>query len=151
MRPSEDCIQIAMRLETFKPLAYLCQSRTWTVGYGTTIWPDGRRVTDGDHITQGEAEQILRHRFARNGDRILWDVGRALTQGQLDALSLFYDNMPQSRWAGSTILRLLREGNFPAAASEFPKWNKVTIDGHKVASNGLTVRRKLERRIFERG
>ena len=151
MRPSEDSVQVAMRLEKFAPLAYLCQGRVWTVGYGTTIWPDGRRVKPCDRITQGEAEQILRARFERNADRIQGDVGRALTQGQLDALCLFVDNMPQSRWSSSTILRLLRDGLFLSAAAEFPKWNKVTVDGRKVVSDGLTDRRAFERRWFEKG
>lgn len=140
-----------MRIEKFEPLAYPCQAKAWTVGYGTTIWPDGRRVQRGDRITQGEAERMLRDRFARNADRIQRDVGRELTQGQLDALCLFYDNTPQSRWLTSTILRLLRAGDFAGAANEFQRWNKVTVDGVKQASNGLTDRRALERNWFERG
>ena len=147
MRPSEDCLQVAMRLEGFRAHAYLCSGGRWTVGYGTTIWPDGRRVREWDRITQGEAEQMLRERFRRHAERIDRDVERELTQGQVDALCLFFDNMPQSRWPGSTILRLLRAGDFAAAAAEFPRWNKA---GGRVVS-GLVSRRGIERRFFEKG
>lgn len=33
----------------------------WTIGYGTTQYPDGRRVQDGDKITAAEADIFLRN------------------------------------------------------------------------------------------
>jgi GH24 family phage-related lysozyme (muramidase) len=31
----------------------------WTIGYGTTIYPDGRKVKEGDHCTEDEARVWL--------------------------------------------------------------------------------------------
>lgn len=46
--------------EGFRPIAYLDTVGVWTVGYGTTHWPDGSRVVSGDEVTEESARHLLR-------------------------------------------------------------------------------------------
>jgi lysozyme len=72
----------------------------------------------------------------------------ALKPCQVDAvLSLAY-NVGGAAIAYSTLLRWINAGGLAEAAGEFVKWNKVTINGRKVASKGLTARRERERKLF---
>jgi hypothetical protein len=43
---------------------------------------------------------------------------------------------------------LINAGNFPAAAEEFLRWNKITVNGEKKVLPGLTSRREKEKALF---
>ena len=60
-------------------------------------------------------------------------------------------NIGTGNFGDSTLLRLLNESDYNGAADQFPEWNKVTVDGVKVPSAGLTKRRALERTLFLKG
>lgn len=45
--------------ETCELKAYLCPAGVWTIGWGNTFYPDGRRVKQGDTITQKEADDLF--------------------------------------------------------------------------------------------
>jgi lysozyme len=40
--------------------AYKCPAGVWTIGIGTTIYPTGQRVKQGDVITADQAYEFLR-------------------------------------------------------------------------------------------
>ena len=67
----------------------------------------------------------------------------------VDSLTSFSYNVGNNAFANSTLLRKLNQGaSKQEVALEFAKWNKVTINGEKVVSNGLVRRRKLEADLF---
>ena len=43
--------------EGFRSRAYLCPAGVWTIGYGNTFYPNGRKVKQGDVISEKEAER----------------------------------------------------------------------------------------------
>ena len=59
MKVSQNCIDLIKKWEGCKLTAYKCPAGVWTIGIGTTCYPDGRRVREGDKITDQQAEGFL--------------------------------------------------------------------------------------------
>lgn len=49
MRPSPAAINLIKEFESFRSRPYLDTGDVPTIGYGATIYPDGRKVTMQDH------------------------------------------------------------------------------------------------------
>ena len=61
MKTNHAGIDIIKRWEGFRPKPYLCPAGIPTIGYGTTVYPNGRKVTLQDKaITEQVADQYLR-------------------------------------------------------------------------------------------
>lgn len=147
MLPSEDCYVVIKKYEGCKLQAYKCPAGVWTVGWGATWHRDeNRAVTEGDTITQGQAEAWLKYEVERVAKEVL-KMAPNFTQGQLDALTSFAYNLGCSRLASSTLIILHRAGRYDAAAEEFKKWRKA---GGKVLP-GLVLRRNTERELYLKG
>jgi lysozyme len=115
-----------------------------TIGYGHT----GADVTPGRQITQAEADALLAsdlHRFEDAVNDLCADV--PTTQQQFDALVSFSYNLGEGALAGSTLFRFHRDGDYAAAAAEFPKWDHA---GGQVLA-GLLRRRKGEAAVYLNG
>lgn len=112
----------------------------WTVGYGAT----GYGITRDTVWTQEQADADLQNRLRAIGVRIDELVKVSITDEQKAALCDFAYNLGIGALAGSTLLRLLNEGDTQGAADEFPKWNKAA---GKVLP-GLVKRRDAERALF---
>ena len=52
-------IDIIKKYEGLSLKAYKCPAGVWTIGYGTTVYPDGQKVKEGDVITKTKAEALL--------------------------------------------------------------------------------------------
>lgn len=113
-----------------------------TIGYGHTA--TARR---GMTITKAQAENLFSSDLAPKENCVNRAVRVSLSQGQFDALVSLAFNIGCGAFQGSTLLRLLNEGNYKQAAEEFPKWNK---GGGKVLG-GLTKRRAAEVKMFNGG
>lgn len=136
----EQCVALVAKWEGFREHAYLCPAAVWTIGYGTTRWPDGRRVKAGETITRKVAESVLRlnlRDFASEVDRL---TTVPLAVHERAALISFVYNVGSSAFGSSTLLRLLNEGDRAGAAEQFRRWNK---GGGKVLE-GLIRRRDDE-------
>ena len=60
MTTSQTGIDFIKRFEGLRLKPYLCSSGKPTIGYGSTFYPNGRRVTLLDiPITEGQAENLL--------------------------------------------------------------------------------------------
>lgn len=116
----------------------------WTIGYGTTVYPNGHKVKRGQVVTQEEALEYLRHdakKFADSVDRL---VKVPLNQNQFDALVSFTYNVGDGAFERSTLLRKLNSGDYRSAADEFGKW----VNAGGKAMYGLVRRRAEERDLF---
>lgn len=136
----------ACRLKAYKDV-----KGVWTLGWGHTSSAGPPRVTAGMVITQAEADAI----FARDIANFERDVtsltnGIALAQHEFDALvSLAYNiGTHQKGFAGSSVLKRLREGQRQEAADAMRLWNK---SGKLGVVKGLVNRRAAERRLFLTG
>jgi lysozyme len=112
-----------------------------TIGYGHTA-----DVVYGMTITQAEAEEFLRQDLEEFESYVTDLVKVDLTSDQFSALTCFcYNTGPgEEGFGGSTLLRLLNEGDFEGAAHQFLRWNK----GGGEPMLGLTRRRLAEQSLF---
>lgn len=135
-------VRLLQGLEGFERQAYQDSGGIWTVGYGHT----GPNVRRGTRVTAARAAQLLRAdvRWAAKAvDRL---VKAPINRNRRDALIIFVYNVGEAAFASSTLLRLLNSGAYGAASKQFARWNKV--QGRAI--DGLTNRRKIERRLFDR-
>lgn len=58
---SSGAIELIKEYEGFRIRAYICPAGVPTIGYGTTIYPSGEKVSLGDVITKPQAERCLQH------------------------------------------------------------------------------------------
>lgn len=130
-------------LEGCRLKAYQCAADVWTIGYGHT----GPDVKEGLVIDEEDAARLLARDARAAEDAVDELVSVPLGINQFDALVLFVFNIGRKAFEGSTILRLLNQGDYDAAADEFPKWRKA---GGRVLAP-LEKRRAVERHIFLHG
>ena len=125
---------------------YVCSGGVNTIGYGTTIYPNGKKVQMTDRaISVNEAEAYLMHDIQFFGRRVDKIVLSNVNQNQFDALVSFAYNVGIGNLTKSTLLRKVNMNpNDLTISNEFLKWNKA---GGKVL-NGLTRRRKAEATLY---
>ena len=133
---------------------YLCSAGVPTIGYGSTFYPSGRKVTMRDNpITQETAFWMLKqvaNMFAKDVDSL---VTSNINQNQFNALVSFAfnlgsdidaDNIPEGLGDSRLLRRVNANPNNPEIAREFVKWNKA---GGRVL-DGLTKRRLKEAELY---
>jgi len=130
--------------EGLRLTSYVCPAGKPTIGWGHTYG-----VKLGRTISEAEAEVLLDHDYQQAEDDVLELVTVPLTENQLGALTSFVFNLGQGNFSKSTLLRKINASDFAGAADEFDKWIYATVNGVKTRLNGLVVRRKLERSLFE--
>lgn len=113
-----------------------------TIGYGHTDAAGPPKVYVGQQITQTDADNILASDLASVEIEVNQLVKVPLNQNQYDALVSFQFNT--GALGKSTLLKVLNEKNYDAAADDFLAWDHA--GGVKLA--GLTRRRTEERKMF---
>ena len=145
MKASNDCLALIKSCEGFSSKPYLCPAGVPTIGYGSTRYVDGRKVSLTDpHITVEQADEIMRSTLVEYENAVNRYVKVILTQGQFDALVDFAYNAGTQNLRNSTLLKMLNAGDYTGAAKQFERW--VYADGKVLY--GLVKRRKLESDLF---
>lgn len=127
-------------------VAYLCPSKVWTIGWGSTTYADGTPVKEGDKIDQATANQlfdIILDKFEKQVKMLLGDTLLVtLPKEAIDALVSLAYNIGTGAFAKSTLLKKLKENklNFDEIEKWWICWNK---SNGKVL-NGLVRRRAAE-------
>jgi lysozyme len=137
-------LDFVKKWEGCKLVAYQDGGGVWTIGYGTTWYPDGSKVKEGDVCTKEQADNWLTIKVNEIVFFIFSLVKVPLNENQLSALVSFTYNVGEAAFKNSTLLKLLNNGKYKEAADQFPRWNK---DNGKVV-NGLTNRRLDEQKLF---
>jgi lysozyme len=137
-------LSLIRQAEGLRLRAYLCPANVWTIGIGTTVYPDGRKVQPGDKCTEQQAADYLANDVKGFERAVAAMVTVPLTGNQFSALVSFAYNVGISALRGSTLLRLLNAGDYASAANQFLRWNRAA--GRVLT--GLTVRRRAERSLF---
>lgn len=142
--------------EAFAAKPYLCPANKWTIGYGTTKYPDGRAVGPHDPaITEAQAVEYMAASAQRVYRSLLPLIHVACAAWEWGALVILAYNIGvgthdavKGDLADSTLIAKLNRGDRAGAADQFMVWNKIHKDGQVVALNGLTARRAEERKMF---
>ena len=139
MRTSQQGVSLIKRFEGLRLEAYRCPRGVLTIGYGHT-----KDVTDGEQITEEQAEELLRVDL-RHAERFVSFYCINLKQQQFDALVSFVYNVGSGNFKGSTLLKKVKaDPDDPTIRNEFEKWVKA---GGEVLP-GLVTRRKEEADLY---
>ncbi len=163
MTTSEKGLALIEHYEGIRSLAYRCPAGVWTIGMGTTIYPDGTPVKEGDRISYEQAKDYLTHDLRK----IEYQLGQMLTirllQHQFDALVSFAYNVGCNALRKSSLLRYVNDGDTNTSIEiAFLMYTKcpgapgidddhdgqIDEPGEKQDSPGLTKRRKSEAWLF---
>jgi lysozyme len=150
---SQNCIKLITYFETGDNVAkylkaYQCPAKVWTIGIGTTVYPNGSKVKQGDVITIDLAIDYLMHdlkTFQVAVDSFTTDL---INQSQFDALVSFAYNLGSGALKSSTLLKKVNiNPNDPTIQAEFEKW----VYAGNVKLQGLIRRRKAEAFLYFKG
>jgi lysozyme len=131
-------LALLKEFEGLRLKAYKCPAGVWTIGYGTTA-----DVKEGQVITEAQAEGFLKADLAKFEAGVEKLIGDA-TDNQFSAcVSLAY-NIGLSAFAGSTVLKRHKLGNYLGASRAFGMW----IRGGGRILPGLVRRREAEAKLY---
>lgn len=146
MKTSHNGIELIKKYEGFMSHPYLDPVGIPTIGYGTTYYRNGRKVTMQDlPISMVLAEKMLRDMLKDFERGVSITITSKINQNQFDALVSFSYNVGNSAFSRSTLAKRINANpNDPDIAYQFSRWNKA---GGRVLA-GLTRRRKEESDLY---
>jgi lysozyme len=126
---------------------YLCPAKVATIGWGSTFYKDGRRVTMEDPgISIEEAEDLLGWRLEKDHKGVYRLIKVRLNLGQLIALGDFAYNCGLGALQSSTLRQRVNRED-PDAADSF--FSYIRSKGQILP--GLVERRRIEAMLFRGG
>ncbi|WP_343620373.1 lysozyme [Acinetobacter proteolyticus] len=137
-------INLITSFEDLKLNAYDDGTGIWTIGFGTTVYPNKARVKKGERCTLEQAKSFFQYDLRRFEKTVNEAVRVPISQNQFDALVSLAYNIGSNAFKNSTLLKYLNALAYQDAADQFLVWNK---GGGKVLK-GLIHRRQVERSLF---
>jgi GH24 family phage-related lysozyme (muramidase) len=125
----------------FASTIYSCSAGKRTIGYGHVITAD---EDIKEPISEATAEELLKKDVSVAEDAVNRYVKIILSQNRYDALVCFVFNVGVGNFEKSTLLSFVNNQLFDKVPDQFLCWNKITVNGKKEVSEGLTNRRKAE-------
>lgn len=144
MKTSSSGIDMICGFEGKRLVAYDDGVGVWTIGFGTTVYPNGVKVKRGDTCTDAQAKQYMQHDLIKFEKAVNDSVTVPLNQNQFDALISLAYNIGTGAFAKSTLVKKLNAGDYKGAAEQFLVWNK----GNGKIMQGLVNRRQREKGVF---
>lgn len=140
------CLELVKKFEGFKDKPYKDSVNVSTIGYGTTIYPDGKKVMMSDPVvTKDRALTYVKHHMVKNVfPYIASKVTVPITESMFESLCSFVYNIDGGNFSKSTLLQLLNDKNYKGAQEQFKEWTKA---GGQVL-RGLVLRRTDEAALF---
>lgn len=146
MIASQNCINLIKMYEGYKAKAYLCPAGVVTIGFGSTMYQDGKKINIGDTINEDQGNQLLMWELKNKSIPL---QGLNLNQNQFDSCLSFIYNLGVGAFAKSTLKKkILINPNDPTIKDEFMKWNKARVGGQLMVLKGLTRRRVAEAELY---
>ncbi|WP_343818783.1 lysozyme [Dyella marensis] len=129
-----------MEAEGERLTAYKDVAGIWTIGVGHA----GLEVKPGMTISRVESRRLLAQDVQSVAQAVASGIDVPLGGPQFDALVALVFNIGSGNFRTSTVRRVINELKFDAVPAAWRLWNKVTIDGQKLVSQGLANRREAE-------
>jgi lysozyme len=138
-------LNLIKKYEGLRLSSYLCPAGVPTIGYGSTRYPNGKKVILGEKLSgEKEATQLLLSTLDPFESAVNKHLPN-LNQCQFDALVCFAYNVGTGALVKSTLLKKAKANSAdPSILDEFLRWNKA---GGKVLA-GLTNRRREEANLY---
>lgn len=140
----QQCFELIEEFEGFKTNAYpdpATHGDPWTIGIGTTVYPNGQKVKKGDTCTHTQALEWLEHDCAK--------FATFVPEGnpnQFSAMVSLCYNIGPGNFNKSSVRRLHVAHDYVGAAKSFLLWNKAGKPPKVMA--GLTRRREAEKKLY---
>jgi lysozyme len=139
-------LELIKSFEGFKSAPYLDSVSKPTIGYGSTFYEDGSKVTMRDQpIDEDRASQLMANKlnseFCPGVEKL---VKVKVSNNEFAAMVCLAYNIGLGNFAQSTVLRCMNALNRADAAHAFTLWNKAG----GVVLPGLTRRRQAEMALF---
>ena len=140
---------LCRRFEGFRAKPYLCPAGIPTIGYGTTVYPNGRKVTLQDKsITEQEARAMLMYELLNTfAPGVIRQCPILLTLAiktndwrKLNAIIDFAYNLGVGRLQTSTLKRKINAQDWDGVKEQLSLW----VRGGGRILPGLVTRRKVE-------
>ena len=144
MSVSNKGVDLICEFEGKRLVAYDDGVGVWTIGFGTTKYPNGVRVKKGDTCTLEQAKEYMRHDLIEFEHTVSISVKVPLNQNQFDALVSLAYNIGSSAFKSSTLVKKLNSGDYHGAADQFNVW--INAGGKRM--QGLVNRRDKEKLLF---
>jgi len=148
---SQGAVDLIAKFEGFRSKPYLDSVNIPTIGYGTTFYENGKKVTMNDApITEPRAKEILLNYL---NNHMLPEFKKSikvqLEQHQIDALACLVYNIGNGAFKNSSVLKNINE-NIKSGEMFEKNWKAWNKGGGKVLQ-GLVNRREGEYKYFTKG
>ncbi|MEQ1411417.1 lysozyme [Acinetobacter indicus] len=144
MHISPSGIDLICNFEGKRLAAYDDGVGVWTIGFGTTVYPNGIKVMKGDTCTEAQAKTYMAHDLKKLEATVNKAVTVQLNQNQFDALVSLAYNIGTNAFSKSTLVKKLNANDIRGAADQFDVW--VNAGGKRM--QGLVNRRAKEKALF---
>ena len=143
---SKKGLDLIKKFEGLKLKPYLCSAGVPTIGYGNTLYENGKKVSLKDSvITESRATELLSYSLRNLEQQVDSFCRDDINQNQFDALVSFAFNLGPYNLKSSTLLKKVNKNpKDPTIRDEFMRWTKA---GGKVLK-GLVERRKTEADLY---
>lgn len=146
MKIGDAGITLIKEFEGFRKAPYLCSAGVPTIGFGSTLYADGRKVRLCDvSISEATALELFHdtlHKYEQTVDKA---INVPLTQNQFDACVCLCYNIGQGNFASSTLVKEINKGApNEETSAQFLRWNRAM----GAVSAGLSRRRKAEQKLY---
>jgi len=140
---SQNCIDLVKKFEGLRLQSYQDTGGVWTIGWGHTAGVQPMQV-----ITESQADAFLAYDLNQSSQFVNKCVLVDLTQNQFDALVDFDFNEGAGHLGTSTLLHLLNQCGYSAAAHQFSYWIYGYVNGKLGVIQDLVERRAAEQALF---
>ena len=137
MKVPDQLVALVKRFEGFSPKPYICPAGYWTIGFGVLCQRDHPTIT----LEEGEAMLAnLLPVYVGHAIRLSPPLVNEPDDRRLTAIADFVFNLGPTRYAASTLRRVVNAQDWWRAREEIRKW--VYGGGRKL--QGLVLRREAE-------
>ena len=144
MHISPSGIDLICNFEGKRLTAYDDGVGVWTIGFGTTVYPNGIKVKKGDTCTEAQAKAYMAHDLKKFASAVNNAVTVPLNQNQFDALVSLAYNIGTGAFSKSTLVKKLNANDYRSAADQFDVW----VNAGDKRMQGLVNRRAKEKALF---
>lgn len=144
---NQQALDLIKRFEGLRLKPYLCSAGVPTIGYGSTYYEDGSKVTLKDSsITKDRADELMKftinHQFIPAVLRLCPVL--IAHENKLGAIVSFTYNLGVGRLQSSTLRRKINAEQWDDAGEQLLRWN---LANGKILK-GLKLRREAEKALF---